>query len=380
MGHPLLLGTLKIMMNKMVVSNLVHRPIRSVISIVAIALEVTLILLIVGLCYGLMNDSKNRSAGIGFDVIVQPPGSSFLAGISGAPVSVKVADVLRKMPHVKVVSPIVWQINSSGGLEVIDGIDIANFEELGGPFHYVQGGPFQGPDDMLVDDFIARQKHLKVGDTTSILNHQFRVSGVVENGRGARKFVPMKTLQDLNGSTDKASLFYLKLDDPSNTEEVVDEVKKQPGMESYAVRSMADYLSMMTPSNLPGFSIFIGLVIGVSLVIGFLVIFQAMYTAVMERTREIGILKSMGASKLYIVNLVLRETVLLALAGIGVGVIVSLLARIGIEHRWPLVHIDKSNEWMIRAAIVAIGGATLGALYPAYKAAQKDPIDALAYE
>ena len=380
MGHPVILGTLKIMMNKMVVSNLVHRPIRSVISIVAIALEVTLILLIVGLCYGLMNDSKNRSAGIGFDVIVQPPGSSFLAGISGAPVSVKVADVLRKMPHVKVVSPIVWQINSSGGLEVIDGIDIANFEELGGPFHYVQGGPFQGPDDMLVDDFIARQKHLKVGDTTSILNHQFRVSGVVENGRGARKFVPMKTLQDLNGSTDKASLFYLKLDDPSNTEEVVDEVKKQPGMESYAVRSMADYLSMMTPSNLPGFSIFIGLVIGVSLVIGFLVIFQAMYTAVMERTREIGILKSMGASKLYIVNLVLRETVLLALAGIGVGVIVSLLARIGIEHRWPLVHIDKSNEWMIRAAIVAIGGATLGALYPAYKAAQKDPIDALAYE
>ena len=98
------------MMNRMVVANLVHRPIRSVISIVAIALEVTLILLIVGLCYGIMNDSKNRTAGIGADVIVQPPGSSFLAGISGAPVSVKIADILRRMPHVKVVSPVVWQI------------------------------------------------------------------------------------------------------------------------------------------------------------------------------------------------------------------------------------------------------------------------------
>src|SRR5579872_7630707 len=98
------------MMNKMVVSNLVHRPVRSVISIVAIALEVTLILLIVGLCYGIMNDNKNRTSGIGFDVIVQPPGSSFLAGISGAPVSVKVADVLRRMPHVKVVCPVVWTI------------------------------------------------------------------------------------------------------------------------------------------------------------------------------------------------------------------------------------------------------------------------------
>ena len=76
-----------------------------------------------GLCYGIMNDNKNRTAGIGFDVIVQPPGSSFLAGISGAPVSVKVADVLRRMPHVKVVSPVVWTIATGGGVEVIDGID-----------------------------------------------------------------------------------------------------------------------------------------------------------------------------------------------------------------------------------------------------------------
>src|SRR5437879_10794069 len=116
------------MMNRMVVANLVHRPIRSLISIVAIALEVTLILLIVGLCYGIMNDSKNRTAGIGADVIVQPPGSSFLAGISGAPVSVKIADVLRRMSHVKGVSPVIWQIVTGGGIEVIDGIDIYSIE------------------------------------------------------------------------------------------------------------------------------------------------------------------------------------------------------------------------------------------------------------
>jgi len=368
------------MMNKMVVANLVHRPIRSLISIIAIALEVTLILLIVGLCYGLMNDSKNRTAGIGADVIVQPPGSSFLAGISGAPVSVKVADVIRKMPHVKVVSPVIWNIATSGGLEVIDGIDQASFEGLGGPFRYIDGGAFQGPDDVLVDDYIARQRHVKVGDPMIIFNHTFRISGIVENGRGARKFVPIATLQDLLGAANKASVFYVKLDDPANADLVVKEVKSQPGMESYSVLSTQDYLSMMTPSNLPGFRPFIGVVIGVSVIIGFLVIFQAIYTAVMERTREIGILKSMGASKLYIVNVVLRETLLLAIGGIVVGVTVSLLARIGIQHRWPLVHIDRSNEWMMAATLIAIVGATAGAIYPAYKAAQKDPIDALAYE
>ena len=368
------------MMNKMVVANLVHRPIRSLISIVAVALEVTLILLIVGLCYGIMNDSKNRTAGIGADVIVQPPGSSFLAGISSAPVSVKVADVIRKMPHVKVVSPVIWNIATGGALEVIDGIDIASFEALGGPFRYVQGGPFQGPDDVLVDDYIARQRNVKVGESMTIFNHQFRICGIVENGRGARKFVPMSTLQDLLGATNRASVFYVKLDDPANADPVVKAVKSQPGMETYSVLSTQDYLSMMTPSNLPGFRPFIGVVIGVSVIIGFLVIFQAIYTAVMERTREIGILKSMGASKLYIVNVVLRETLLLALAGIVLGVAVSLLARFGIQHRWPLVHIDRSNEWILRSTIIAIVGATAGAIYPAYKAAQKDPIDALAYE
>jgi len=368
------------MMNKMVLANLVHRPIRSLISIIAIALEVTLILLIVGLCYGIMNDSKNRNAGIGFDVIVQPPGSSFLTAISGAPVSVKVADVLRGMPHVKVVSPIVWQIATGGGLEVIDGIDIGNFEALGGPFRYVKGGPFHGPDDVLVDDFIAEQKHVKVNDTMEILNHQFHICGIVENGRGARKFVPMSTLQDLIGADGKASVFYLKLDDPANSDVVVKAVKSRTGMEKYSVLSMQEYLSMMTPSNLPGFRPFIGVVIGVSTIIGFLVIFQAIYTAVMERTREIGILKSMGASKFYIVNVVLRETLLLAVAGIVVGVLVSLVARAGIEHHWPLVRIDQSSQWTLAAAIIAIVGATAGATYPAVKAAQKDPIDALAYE
>ena len=74
-------------------------------------------------------------------------------------------------------------------------------------------------------------------------------------------------------------------------------------------------------------------------------------------------------------NVVLRETVLLAITGILVGIAVSMLARIGIQHRWPLVHIDSSTDWMIRATLVALVGATIGSIYPAYKAAQKDPID-----
>ena len=105
-----------------------------------------------------------------------------------------------------------------------------------------------------------------------------------------------------------------------------------------------------------------------------------MYTAVMERTREIGILKSLGASKMYIVNVILRETLLLALCGIVVGILFSLLARAGIVQRLPLLRVVVTGEWILKATVVAIVGAILGALYPAFKAAQKDPIEALAYE
>jgi putative ABC transport system permease protein len=151
-------------------------------------------------------------------------------------------------------------------------------------------------------------------------------------------------------------------------------------MENYSVRSMQEYLSMMTPENLPGFATAIRIVIAISMIIGFLVIFQSMYTAVMERTREIGILKSLGASKLYIVNVILRETALLAIVGIIVGTIVSFAVRHIILIELPTQRLFWSTEWVVRATVVSLVGALLGALYPAYKAAQKDPIDALAYE
>src|SRR5215469_13497760 len=368
------------MMNKMIVANLVHRPIRSVVSIIAIALEVTLILLIVGLCYGMLNDSKNRTAGIGADVIVQPPGSTFLAGISGAPVSIKIANLLAKVPNVTAVSPVIWQVSTGGTLEVIDGIDLQSFEALGGRFQFVKGGSFQGPDDVIIDDYISRQRHFKVGDKMELLNHDFRVCGIVEAGRGARKFVPIATLQELIGAKDKASIFYVKLDDPRNADEVVKSVKRIPGMEKYSVLSTADYISMMTPSHLPGFDAFIGVVIGISVAIGFIVIFQAMYAAVMERTREIGILKSLGASKLYIINAILRETALLAVLGIMVGMAISYGTKAGMHERLPSLPVEITPRWLMQATIIAIVGALAGAIYPAFKAAQKDPIDALAYE
>ncbi len=367
------------MMNKMVVANLVHRPTRSFIATSAIALEVTMILMVVALFYGLLNGSKESQLGVGADLMVMPPGSSGLIGMSGAPISVKVGDVLRKVPHVVAAVPVIWTFTQKP-VEIIYGIDLKSYNELPPKFIYLSGGPFQGPYDVIVDDYFAGMNHSKVGDKIEILNHDFRICGIVPHGKGGRKFLPLSTMQDLVGAEGRTSVFYLKLDNPANTDGVEKSIEQIPGMEKYAVRSMPEYLSMMTPENLPGFDLAIKIVIGVAVVVGFLVIFQSMYTAVMERTREIGILKSLGASKWYIVNVVLRETVLLAVAGIIAGIIISVVTRRVIMFEKPVLRLFWSNQWVLRATIIAVVGALLGALYPALKAAQRDPIDALAYE
>jgi putative ABC transport system permease protein len=366
------------MMNKMIVANLAHRPVRSAISVIAIAIEVTLILLIVGFSLGMLNDSKARQAGIGADVIVLPPGSSNIISLSDAAINVKISGVLLKVPHVAVVSPAVLKVSTAGALQTIWGIDLPSFEALR-PFKYLKGGPFRGPDDILVDDVYTNGKHIKIGDPVSLFNHTFRVAGIVAHGQGARLFVPLATLQDLNGSPGKASVLYIKADNPANTDAMIREIRNVPGMSTYVVQSMAEYLSTFTPDKYPGLSKFIYVVIGISVTIGFIVIFQAMYAAVMERTREIGILKSLGASKSYIVNAMLRETIVLAIAGIIVGIAISFAASLVIRDRTTLP-VDFSLGWITRAVAIAIVGSLLGAIYPALKAAQKDPIDALAYE
>jgi putative ABC transport system permease protein len=368
-------------MNKMIVANLVHRPIRSIISIIAVAVEVTLILLIVGLALGILEDNQSRTVGIGADLTVRPPGSSNLAAFGGAPVPSRLADILRKQPHVTAVSPVVLQVVSTTNIEIIYGIDLESFQAVGGPLRYLSGGPFQGPDDMIVDDLFALGSKVHVGDAVNVLNHTFHICGIVPHGRGARRFIPITTMQDLTGAQNKASMFYVKLDNPANADVVVEQLKKIPGMESYNILSTSQWLAATSVDNIPGLNIFIKVVIGIAMIIGFIVIFQSMYTAVMERTREIGILKSLGASKSYVVRVILRETLLLAIAGIVVGFILSMSGRAGLIHQFPTLRIlPITLKWGLYATLIATGGAMLGAIYPAFKAAQKDPIDALAYE
>jgi putative ABC transport system permease protein len=371
-------------MNKLVIGNLLHRPLRTLISVVAVAIEVVMILSIVAIMIGQVTNASRQTGGIGADIIVRPPNASFISSVGGAPVPAKIADVLAKLPHVAVAAPAITDFNMAGGVETIWGIDYESFNALR-PFVFLSGGPFTGPDDVIVDDLYARSTpkggvRRVVGATIQELNHPFRISGIVEHGKGGRIFLPIHTLGALMGSAQNASLFYIRSDDLKNQDLIRSEIHDTPGLAQYQVQTIQEFTSLMTPEHLPGFNIALRAVITIAVIVGFLVIFQSMYTAVLERTREIGILKSLGASKPYIVNVVLRETALVTIAGIIVGIGFAEALKVIVSFRFPTLPFPITTEWRMNAAAIAFVGSMLGALYPAWKAARKDPIDALAYE
>jgi len=335
----------------------------------------------VGVFMGMLNDQKARTNGIGADLMMRASNASAMAGVGGATMPVKFADVLLRLPHVTIVSPVNWQLNTAGSVETIFGIDYPSFNALR-PFTYVAGGRFQGPYDVIIDDVFARSKTggYRVGDKLELYGRDFRISGIVEAGKGGRKLLPIETMGELTGSPDKASIFYIKVDDPANEQAVIDEIHNVRGLKDYPVWTMREWLSMMTPEKLPGFNIALNIVTGIAVIVGFLVIFQSMYTAVLERTREIGILKSMGASKLAIMGVVLRETAVLAIGGVLLGIAGTYGVRTLLYHVFPTQHFEITARWIAQGAAIAFGGALLGALYPAFMASRKDPIDALAYE
>jgi putative ABC transport system permease protein len=362
--------------NKLVFENLKHRPVRTLLGVLAISIQVTMVLTLVGLSDGMLNEQASRARGVGADVLIRPPGSAIIA-TGGQMLAKIVPAVINQQPHVVAASGTL--IFGTDLFNYITGVDLATFNQLNGGFRFVSGGPFEHPNDVMVDEVYASQHHLRVGDSINNTNHTWRVSGIYEPGMLARMVVPIATLQDLTGNTGKVSTVYVKVDNPANTAAVI--VALSDRLKTYKVYSMEDYTTLFSPANIPMLTEFIWVVVGVGVLVGFLVVFLSMYTAVLERTREIGVLKALGASPAYILNILLRETVVLAFAGSILGILLSYVTRFVIRDlvRSSLVQAIVPYWWPAAAGI-AIVGALLGALYPGLKAAKQDAIEALAYD
>lgn len=351
------------------------RPLRSALSMVAISLQVFLILLIVGLTAGVLADWGERAEGVGADILVQPPNSSIFFAFSSAVMQQSVAQQLAGISSVDEVAPVLTVVNSAN-LNVVYGIDEQSFEGLSKGFRFIAGHRLEQPDDAIADDLAAQAGHLHVGDTITLINRPFHLAGIVVHGKGARFFIPLKTAQDIAGADKRISMLYVR--SKGDTEAARAAIVKL--LPNYKVRSMAEYTTLMTSSNLPELKPFIRAFVLLGAGISFLVVLLTMHTMVMERTREIGVLKSIGSTRLGIVKLIEAEASLLAVLGSALGIAVTFGTATLLRHLSPTLQIRIGADWVAKSVALALVAAAIGALYPAIRAAQADPIEALAYE
>src|SRR3984885_8253528 len=186
------------MKRQMIVAGLKARPVRTTVSILAVALEVMLILVVVGLTTGMTEETANRTTGVGGEILVLPPGSASFVALTQNSMPVAIGDLIAsKVPGVRAVTPVQVELNTKDGIEMLYGIDVPSFNAVSGGFHWIDGGIFRAPTDIVVNDMWAKSKNVKPGDETEVMSHKFRVTGIVEHGQGARVFMSMAGMAQL---------------------------------------------------------------------------------------------------------------------------------------------------------------------------------------
>jgi putative ABC transport system permease protein len=367
------------MINKLVIENLKHRWVRTLLCALVIGVQVMSILTLMGLSRGLLQDSADRAKGTGADIFLKPDTQGTFS-LSSGQLDEKFVPFVARQPHV--VQALGVLIQPVELITTMQGVSISELEKMSGGLHFLAGGPPQAPDDLIVDNYYADQHKLHIGSSTKLLNHNWRVCGIVRGGVLGHLMVQLSTLQHLTGNATppRVSQILLKLDNPALTSEVVHQLNTLLKGNLRAI-SMSDLQSQFSVSNIPQLRAFIAVITSLAVVVGFLVVFLSMYTAVIERTREIGILKALGAKPFTILDILVREAVVLAIVGCIIGILLSFASKGLITSLMPAsLRVINVPDWWSYSALIALGGALLGAIYPGLKAARQDAIEALAYE
>ena len=371
-------------MDNMVLANVLARPIRSLSSVAGIALGVVLILVTVGLARGMLLSSGEREANLKAELVFLPP-SGFGAGVSTNPLTLPVAyaDAIQEMPGVAATTPVARYVRAGArgiGFELIEGIEVrpastASYPDVTG-LVIAEGRMPSGPHELIVDRQRSADPETRLGAKLTLLGEEFEVVGVYEPEVGARMKIPLETMQELLGADGRASWILVQTEPGFSLEAVADAIETRfQGNQIVFTRDIPG----MWAQGIPSLKVFLNIVVALAVCISSLTIFLALYTAITERTREIGILKAMGGSKSFIVSMIETEALVLSGLGIGLGGLIAFVIKWGVITHTSLI-VRFEWQWLLTASLLAILGGTLGALYPAMKAACQDPVEALSYE
>ena len=365
-------------MDNLVVSNIRQRPIRTLVSVAGVALGVCLVMLFTGLARGMSNDMQRRATNVRAEIIFTRPGSMGLTS-SSANLSTKYVESLKQVEGVSEALPVIRYIIAGGsgfGFEQIEGVEWGPFANVNG-LHIEAGRPPQAADEIVIDETKARNNKLKVGDKLKLFaDKQYRIVGIYSPESGARVKMTLGAMQEALESPGKATYILVKVRNPDEQVEVAKRITAAlPGNKIQLTRDVFTSLE----KSIPNLGVFLRILVGLAAVVSALCVMLAMYTTITERTREIGILKAMGASRRYIVFIIESEALLISAVGLVTGFVLSFIIGYAI-HQFYGLYFEFGWGWGLTAAAIGILGGIFGALYPALRASNLDAVSALAYD
>jgi putative ABC transport system permease protein len=368
-------------MANLAAANVMHRKTRTGVSVLAVAMEVAMVMILVGMANGTLGDIANRLQNVGADVLFQPPDASLILGATSAVMPVKFTDLIKEVAGVKEVTPVLnWHVSQlKGEAKAVNlwAVDYASFSRISGGLDMLEGHALQDPNDLVIDTILASATGIKLGETIPMLNRQFRIAGICRAGAGGRLYARLEDIQEAIGTPEKASFFLVKGFSALDADNLSRALEAK--FKGYKITPMAQ-VSKVMQQNAVGLEQFKEALTGMAVIISFMVVLLAMYTSIIERTREIGILRAIGAGQATVVRLVVTESFLICVAGVVVGIGLALLASWYLPRLFPTLAVTLSGEWAIIAAALGLAGGLLGSIYPAMKAARMDPIQALNFE
>lgn len=239
--------------------------------------------------------------------------------------------------------------------------------------------------------------NFKRRDGTNI-TQKFIVKGILEKkkssffgggpDRDTSIYIPIKTLNELLNVSDYTA-FTARTENPESVRNVSNDVDKRlalhlgvpardignPDVKPYRIFNQADIIDQLnTVSN--SLTVLITIVALISLIVGSIGIMNIMLVTVTERTREIGLLKSLGFNKKDILVMFILESAIIGLIGGVLGVVLGVIGSYTVQSLLNIPHLFPTYLIFVGFAIALIVGVFAG-VYPANKAANMDPVEAL---
>ena len=353
--------------------NLFAQPRRLTASAVGVGLAVMLILLLDGLWAGIRQQATVYTDKVGAELYVFQPGVRDLtAGTSVLPIST--LDTVRADPDVAWASP----VRSSYVILQLHGRKVATYVigsvpgEHGGAWSITSGRAPVADDEVVLGNVLAERHGLKVGDQLEVMGRSLRIVGLSDtNGfMISFVFVTHAAFDSISGSPGTTNAILIGTQAPN----AVATHLRAAGL-NVLPRATVEANDLKFATGIFGSPV--RLMVGIGLAAGTMIIALAAYTTVVERRREYGIVKAMGASRARLVRLALIQTFTIAGLGLIAGGALFLGGRALIDYYRPQFLVVLTAGSVGRAAAAAFGMALLAAIIPARRLAKLEP--AVAY-